>query len=154
VREGKFREDLLYRINTVEITVPPLFDRPEDIALIAEHFLTRFSHKYQKPYLRLSAAAITSLQKYAWPGNVRELQHALERAVIMCDGHELVPADFGSLQKQETSDFAFDKLHLETLEAWAIRKAIAKHGGNISHAAEELGLSRGALYRRIETYGI
>jgi len=72
----------------------------------------------------------------------------------MCDSHELVPADFGSLQKQETADFAFDKLHLETLEAWAIRKAIAKHGGNISHAAEELGLSRGALYRRIETYGI
>ena len=154
VREGRFREDLLYRINTVEITVPPLFERPEDIPLIAAHFLTRFSHKYQKSYLSLSAAAITMLQKYAWPGNVRELQHALERAVIMCDGHELVPADFGSLQKQETPDFAFDKLHLETLEAWAIRKAIAKHGGNISHAAEELGLSRGALYRRMETYGI
>jgi DNA-binding NtrC family response regulator len=154
VREGKFREDLLYRINTVEITVPPLFERPDDIPLIAGHFLTRFSNKYQKSYLTLSAAAIATLQKYAWPGNVRELQHALERAVIMCDGHELAPADFGSLQKQETPDFAFDKLHLETLEAWAIRKAIAKHGGNISHAAEELGLSRGALYRRMETYGI
>jgi two-component system, NtrC family, response regulator HydG len=154
VREGRFREDLLYRINTVEIIVPPLFERPEDIPVIAAHFLTRFSHKYQKSYLTLSAAAITFLKKYAWPGNVRELQHALERAVIMCDGQELVPGDFASLQRQEAPDFAFDKLHLETLEAWAIRKAIAKHGGNISHAAEELGLSRGALYRRIETYGI
>jgi two-component system, NtrC family, response regulator HydG len=154
VREGRFREDLLYRINTVEIVVPPLFERPEDIPVIAAHFLTRFSHKYQKSYLTLSAAAIAFLKKYAWPGNVRELQHALERAVIMCDGQELVPGDFASLQRQEAPDFAFDKLHLETLEAWAIRKAIAKHGGNISHAAEELGLSRGALYRRIETYGI
>jgi two-component system response regulator HydG len=154
VREGRFREDLLYRINTVEITVPPLFERPDDIALIAAHFLTRFSQKYQKSYLALSPPAITFLKKYPWPGNVRELQHAMERAVIMCDGQELMPGDFGSLQKQETPDFAFDKLHLETLEAWAIRKAIAKHGGNISHAAEELGLSRGALYRRIETYGI
>jgi len=154
VKEGRFREDLLYRINTVEMTVPPLHERPEDIPLIAEHFLLKFSHKYQKPYLKFTKEAMADLQKYRWPGNIRELQHALERAVIMCDAEEIRPVDFGLLQKQLSSDFAFDHLNLEKLEAWAIRKAIAKHGGNVSHAAEELGLSRGALYRRMETYGI
>jgi two-component system response regulator HydG len=154
VKEGKFREDLLYRINTVEITLPPLHDRIDDIPLIAEHFLTRFSNKYQKPHLKISNQAIASLQKYAWPGNIRELQHALERAVIMCEGKELEPEDFGSIQKQNAHELSLDDFNLERLEAWAIRKAIAKHGGNISHAAEELGLSRGALYRRMETYGI
>jgi two-component system, NtrC family, response regulator HydG len=153
VKEGKFREDLLYRINTVEITVPPLHERLEDIALIAQHFLEKYSQKYQKSYLAFSKMVVPFLQKYHWPGNVRELQHALERAVIMCEGQELLPDDFGALGKQQI-DFVFDHLNLEKLEAWAIRKAIAKHGGNISHAAEELGLSRGALYRRMETYGI
>lgn len=154
VKEGKFREDLLYRINTVEITVPPLYERPEDIPLIADHFLKKFSHKYQKPYLTFSATVMDYLQKYRWPGNIRELQHSLERAVIMCEGREVTEGDFGALQKSNASDIVFDHLNLEKLEAWAIRKAIAKHGGNISHAAEELGLSRGALYRRMETYGI
>jgi two-component system response regulator HydG len=154
VKEGKFREDLLYRINTVEITVPPLYERPEDIPLIADHFLKKFGHKYQKPYLTFSATVMDYLQKYRWPGNIRELQHSLERAVIMCEGREVTEGDFGALQKSNASDIVFDHLNLEKLEAWAIRKAIAKHGGNISHAAEELGLSRGALYRRMETYGI
>lgn len=154
VKEGKFREDLLYRINTVEITLPPLHDRTEDIPLIAEHFLSRFSTKYQKPFLKISDKAISYLQKYSWPGNIRELQHALERAVIMCEGKELEPEDFGSKYNQSSNELSFDDFNLERLEAWAIRKAIAKHGGNISHAAEELGLSRGALYRRMETYGI
>jgi len=154
VKEGKFREDLLYRINTVEITLPLLHDRVDDIPLIAEHFLHRFSQKYQKPYLKLSDKTITYLQKYHWPGNIRELQHALERAVIMSEGKALEPEDFGSMHKQSASDLSLDDFNLEKLEAWAIRKAIAKHGGNISHAADELGLSRGALYRRMETYGI
>jgi two-component system response regulator HydG len=154
VKDGKFREDLLYRINTVEIMVAPLFERSEDIPLLIDHFLTRFSQKYQKPYLKIDADTIAHLQKYRWPGNIRELQHALERAVIMCEGTELKSEDFGALRKQMTADFMFDHLNLEKLEAWAIRKAIAKHGGNISHAAEELGLSRGAMYRRMETYGI
>ena len=154
VREGKFREDLLYRINTVEITVPPLFERPEDIPLIADHFLARFRQKYHKPYLRISKDVIVFLQKYPWPGNVRELQHAVERAVIMCEGEELQQRDFGSLEKQTAGDFMFDHLNLGKLEEWAVRKALAKHGGNVSQAAEELGLSRGALYRRMEMYGI
>lgn len=154
VKEGKFREDLLYRINTVEMTVPPLHDRAEDIPLIATHFLKKFSAKYQKPYLKLSEAALAQLQGYRWPGNIRELQHAVERAVIMCEGEELLPDDFGRDPHSVQGEFSFERLNLEQLEAWAIRKAIAKHHGNISHAAEELGLSRGALYRRIETYGI
>ncbi|SKC54576.1 sigma-54-dependent transcriptional regulator [Ohtaekwangia koreensis] len=154
VQEGKFREDLFYRINTVEITVAPLHDRPEDIPLLADHFLSRFSHKYQKSYLKLSDTVMTHLQKYRWPGNIRELQHAIERAVIMCEGQEIQMQDLGALQKQLSSEFSFDSFNLEKLEAWAIRKAIAKHQGNISHAADELGLSRGALYRRMQLYGI
>jgi two-component system response regulator HydG len=154
VKEGKFREDLYYRINTVELTLPPLQDRAEDIPLLAEHFLSRFSHKYQKPYLKFTDDVIYTLQKYRWPGNIRELQHAVERAVIMCEGQQIESADFGTLQKQMSSEVTFEDFNLEKLEAWAIRKAIAKHHGNISHAADELGLSRGALYRRIQTYGI
>lgn len=154
VREGKFREDLLYRINTVEITVPPLHERMEDIPLITTHFLDKFKHKYQKPYLKLSREVVKALQQYPWPGNIRELQHALERAVIMCEAEALTAEDLGSLRKQTSGEFRFDHFNLEQLEAWAIRKAIAKHGGNISHAAEELGLSRGALYRRMDSYGI
>jgi len=154
VREGKFREDLRYRINTVEITVPPLADRPEDIGLIARYFIKKFSHKYQKEYSDLSPALLTYLQNYTWPGNVRELQHAVERAVIMGEGTALSPQDFGMLRKAGDDDFSIDDLNLQKLEAWAIRKSVARHNGNISHAAEELGLSRGALYRRMETYGI
>ena len=138
----------------MEIQVPPLFERPEDIPLIAEHFLDRFAQKYHKPHLRLAKDAISWLQKYSWPGNIRELQHAMERAVIMCEGEELQSADFGSREKQIAGDFMFDHLNLEKLEEWAVRKALAKHGGNVSQAAEELGLSRGALYRRMEQYGI
>jgi DNA-binding NtrC family response regulator len=154
VADGIFREDLLYRLNTVEITVPPLYDRVEDIPSLAEYYVERFGHKYQKPNLKLPPTVIQELQKYRWPGNIRELQHAIERAVIMSEGEELSIDDFGALAKNHQEGFDFNHLNLEQLEAWAIRKAIAKHGGNISHAAEELGLSRGALYRRIETYGI
>ncbi|MEJ7642984.1 MAG: sigma-54 dependent transcriptional regulator [Chryseolinea sp.] len=153
VASGTFREDLLYRINTVEITVPSLFDRPEDISLLGAHFLKKFSQKYQKPYLHLTAEVIKYLEKYHWPGNIRELEHAIERAVIMCETEVLTTADFDKLQTNP-DEFIFDNLNLEKLEAWAIRKAIAKHNGNVSHAAEELGLSRGALYRRIDTYGL
>lgn len=154
VREGRFREDLLYRINTVEINVPPLFERVEDIPLIADHFLKRLTQKYHKPTLTISKEATKYLQKYPWPGNIRELQHALERAVIMCDTSELQPSDFGSLEKQIAGEFMFENLNLQKLEAWAVRKALAKYGGNVSQAAEELGISRGALYRRMELYGI
>jgi two-component system, NtrC family, response regulator HydG len=154
VADGTFREDLLYRINTVEITVPPLYDRLEDIPDLASYYNDKFRFKYQKPYLKLPPNVVEQLQKYRWPGNIRELQHAVERAVIMSEGEELSMDDFGNLLRISSDGFNFDHLNLEKLEAWAIRKAIAKHKGNISHAADELGLSRGALYRRIETYGI
>lgn len=151
---GTFREDLLYRLNTVELTLPALFERMEDLPLLANHFLSRFAQKYQKPSLEIPAPVMTALQQYAWPGNVRELQHAIERAVIMSEGTALTEHDFGLGREGQAAAFAFERLNLEKIEAWAIRKAIAKHGGNISHAAEELGLSRGALYRRMEAYGI
>ena len=151
---GTFREDLLYRLNTVEITVPPLFERLDDISLIATHFLEKFATKYQKRNIKLDLKAMDALKKYHWPGNIRELQHTLERAVIMSDHEVLAEQDLALTGNEHSSEFVFEHLNLEKLEAWAIRKAIAKHGGNISHAAEELGLSRGALYRRMETYGI
>jgi transcriptional regulator with PAS, ATPase and Fis domain len=154
VKEGTFREDLLYRINTVELTVAPLYERPEDIPALAKYYTGKFRQKYQKPYLTLPETVIRELEKYRWPGNIRELQHAVERAVIMSEKEELSIEDFGTLLGNHSDGFDFDRLNLEKLEAWAIRKAIAKHKGNISHAAEELGLSRGALYRRLETYGI
>lgn len=154
VKDAKFREDLLYRINTVAIDIPPLFERPEDIPPLVDHFLAKFISKYHKPDLRISKDAMDFLSRYSWPGNVRELLHALERAVILCEGVEVRRADFGSLEKQAAGDFMFDELNLEKLEAWAVRKALARHGGNVSQAAEELGLSRGALYRRMEQYGI
>lgn len=154
VATGAFREDLLYRLNTVEMTLPSLFERMEDVPLLANHFLTRFAQKYQKPKLEIPTPVMASLLQYAWPGNVRELQHSIERAVIMSDGNTLTEQDFGLGRENQAGTFAFDRLNLEKIEEWAIRRAIAKHGGNISHAAEELGLSRGALYRRMETYGI
>lgn len=154
VREGKFREDLLYRINTVEIHVPPLHERMDDVPLIAAHFLQKLGNKYHKPDLKLSQEAVAALRKYPWPGNIRELQHTLERAVILCESSVLTPDDFSSLHKQSAAEFMFDDLNLEKLEAWAVRRALSKHGGNVSQAAEELGLSRGALYRRMEQYGI
>ena len=154
VKEGRFREDLLYRINTVEIHVPSLVERSEDIPLIADHFLGKLGVKYHKQGLHLTPDVISLLQKYHWPGNIRELQHALERAVILCDGPSLQLSDFGSLEKQMSGTFTLEDLNLERLEEWAVRKALNKHGGNVSQAAEALGLSRGALYRRMEQYGI
>jgi len=154
VKDGRFREDLLYRINTVEIHVPALLDRSEDIPLLTTHFAKKLAARYHKTDLRISQDAIARLQQYQWPGNIRELQHALERAVILCEGTEVTADDFASLDKNSNSTLAFDNLNLQKLEEWAIRRALAKHNGNVSHAAEELGLSRGALYRRIEQYGI
>ncbi len=154
VKEGKFREDLFYRINTVEVVVPSLFDRMEDFEGLIDHFLRKFSAKYQKAGLDIPDEVMLALKKYRWPGNIRELQHAVERAVILCEKTALSLDDFGIAKSENSGELIFDHLNLERLEHWAIRKAIDKHKGNVSHAAEELGLSRGALYRRIEKYGI
>jgi DNA-binding NtrC family response regulator len=153
VEEGKFRQDLLYRINTVEITIPPLCDRVDDIPMLANHFLNHYAKKYRKEVLTISPEAMNKLKKYAWPGNVRELQHAIERALIMADSAALQESDFLFSRKGNDSNTA-DTLNLDEVERAAVAKAIQLHSGNISKAAEELGLTRASLYRRMEKYGL
>lgn len=154
VKEGGFRQDLLYRINTIEIALPPLRERSEDIPLLAEHFLNKYKTKYNKMGLYVPDHVMNKLTKYDWPGNIRELQHTIERAVIMSDGKQLKVSDM-NLSETNTAELDLaEDLNLEKLEGWAIEAAIKKHQGNISHAASELGLSRGAMYRRMEKYGL
>ncbi|HZX73332.1 MAG TPA: sigma-54 dependent transcriptional regulator [Cyclobacteriaceae bacterium] len=153
VQEGKFRQDLLYRINTVEIQIPPLCDRVEDIPMLANHFLNYYAKKYRKEVLSISPEALTKLKKYAWPGNVRELQHSIERALIMADSHTLQESDFLFSRSRNEAPSA-DTLNLDEVEKAAVTKAIQLHNGNISKAADELGLTRASLYRRMEKYGI
>lgn len=155
VTEKKFRQDLLYRINTVEISLPPLRERLEDIPLLVEHFLEIYSKKYKKSIMRASPTALKKLQKYNWPGNVRELQHTIERVVIMSDSEILQPSDFFfSTPETKEEHLTFENYNLEEAEKVLIRKAISKHGGNISQAAKELGLTRTSLYRRLEKYDL
>lgn len=155
VSENKFRQDLLYRINTVEIHTPPLRERPEDIPLLVNHFLKIYCKKYNKALKKISAATLKKLEKYRWPGNVRELQHALERAVIMSDSMVFQPSDFFFPSPEAKEEgLVFEDYNLEEIEKLIIRKTITKHGGNISHAAKELGLSRTSLYRRLEKHGL
>lgn len=155
VNDGQFRQDLLYRINTVEINLPPLSERVEDIPLLIDHFLDIYSKKYQRQVKRINSATLKRLEKYPWPGNVRELQHAIERAIIMSDSQVLQPSDF-LLSGQESKDngLVFDSYQLDEVEKTIIRKALSKHGGNISQTAKELGLTRTSLYRRLDKYGI
>ena len=154
VEDGNFRQDLLYRINTIEIHRPPLRERGNDIILLADHFLDRYTRKYKKKIHGLTREAKNKLLKYAWPGNVRELQHTIERAVILGDGSMLKPENFlfhtTSKQKKEEEVV----LNLEQLERQAIEKALRISNGNISRAAEYLGITRFALYRKLEKLGL
>ena len=154
VEDGNFRQDLLYRINTIEIHIPPLRERGNDIILLADHFLDRYTRKYKKKIHGLTREAKNKLLKYAWPGNVRELQHTIERAVILGDGSMLKPENFlfhtTSKQKKEEEVI----LNLEQLERQAIEKALRISNGNISRAAEYLGITRFALYRKLEKLGL
>ena len=156
VNENTFRQDLLYRINTVEIKLPPLRDRIEDIPLLARHFVDSYTKKYRKDVRSLSDDAIYRLQKYSWPGNIRELQHAVERAIIMSDNEVLGPEDFFFLTQSKASsqDVNTDNLNLDEVERSVIERAINMHNGNISKAAKELGLTRASLYRRLEKHGL
>jgi len=155
VEENKFRQDLLYRINTVEIKLPPLRERDGDIQLLSEYFLGIYGKKYNKPHLKLSKTAKGALEQYEWPGNVRELQHAIERAVILCETGELQATDFRFLISKPSQGSSKNQPHkLGEIEKNVIKKALVKNGGNISHAAKELGLTRAALYRRIEKHGL
>lgn len=150
VAENRFRQDLYYRINTVEVQIPALRDRPEDIGLLAQYFLDRYKQKYHKPALELTEALQSGLTQFPWPGNIRELDHCLERSVILSNDHKLqllIP----QLEEQEST---IVNLNIEEMEEVLIRKALRKHTGNISLAAEDLGLSRAALYRRMEKFGL
>ncbi len=155
VAEGEYRQDLLYRINTVEIHLPPLRNRTGDIPILAEHFLKIFAKKYHKDIQGISSAAMKKLNIYPWPGNVRELQHALERAIIMSEGKILDSDDFllSSAQKKGT-DLDINTYNLEDIEKKIIHKVLKQNQGNISQAAKELGLTRTSLYRRMEKYEI
>lgn len=153
VKQQNFRQDLLYRINTVEIHLPSLRDRGEDVILLANHYLHIFAQKYKKSDLTFDAATLNLFQEYQWPGNVRELQHAIERAVIMCDSQQLTPTDFPICQTpQQLSEIT--TFNLEEIEKTTIEKALNHYLGNVSHAAKALGLTRTSLYRRMEKYGI
>lgn len=156
ISQGKFRQDLLYRINTVEIHLPPLRERQEDLPLLANHFLQVYAKKYMKKMKGISASALRKLEQYAWPGNIRELQHAIERAVIMSDTDKLEPQDFilsSSMDSKSNFDLP-DGNNLDDLERNVISKVLAKHKGNVSHAAKELGLTRTSLYRRLDKHGL
>ena len=155
VAKGTFRQDLLFRINTVEFMLPPLHQRAEDILLLANHFLHTFSTKYHKNIGRINDKAAQLLLNYHWPGNVRELQHVIERAIIMAEGLEINTDDLQlSPQRFGSSNQAAVPLDLEEMEKMMVQKAIEHHKGNISRAAAELGLTRAALYRRIEKFGL
>jgi DNA-binding NtrC family response regulator len=155
VARNEFRQDLLYRINTVEIQLPPLRERQEDISLLADHFLGIFSIKYKKRITGISAPALKKLERYRWPGNIRELIHTLERAVILSESQMLQPADFLFPDtEKEAEGVVFDNYNLEEVEKAVIRKALKKHAGNVSRAAKDLGLTRTSLYRRMEKYGL
>jgi len=155
VAGNKFRQDLLYRINTVEIELPPLRQRTEDIPLLADHFLAIYCKKYHKPAKTIHHLAWKKLAGYPWPGNVRELSHVIERAVIMSEASTLQANDFFIPESEKSdSQVTLENLNMEDVEKLLIRKALDKFAGNISQAADELGLSRAALYRRIEKYGL
>ncbi|MGD9190768.1 MAG: sigma-54 dependent transcriptional regulator [Desulfobacterales bacterium] len=155
VAKNDFRQDLLYRINTVEINLPPLRERQEDISLLVDHFLGIFAKKYQKTITGVSSPALKKLERYQWPGNIRELIHTLERSVILAESQMLQPSDFLFPETEKDVDsIVFENYNLEDVEKTIIRKTLKKHKGNISHASEELGLTRTSLYRRMEKYGI
>ncbi|MFP3599110.1 sigma-54-dependent transcriptional regulator [Chryseobacterium sp. SIMBA_029] len=150
VAENRFRQDLYYRINTVEIQIPALRERPEDIGLLAHYFLDRYKQKYHQPNLELTDDLLLTLKNYPWPGNIRELDHCLERSVILSNDNHLQLL----MPQPEEFENTIVNLNIEEMEEILIKKALKKHTGNISLAAEDLGLSRAALYRRMEKFGL
>ena len=153
VADNHFREDLYYRINTIEIQIPPLRDRDQDILLLAEHFLNIYRRKYGKPLLKINSTAMDKLNSYPWPGNIRELRHTIEKAVILSEGDTLTPGDFLFTVEAEAS-MEPETLNLDEVEKSTIAKALKKYGGNLSKTAEELGITRKTLYSKIEKYDL
>ena len=152
VTAGRFREDLLFRLNTIEIKLPPLRERREDIRPLAEHFLGRYANRYGKPVAGFEPDAVEALEAHPWPGNVRELDHALERAVLLAQGGMIRSGELGL--RGSAGLPRLEDLPLEEVERLLIRKALDRHGGNVSQAAKSLGLSRSALYRRLQQHGL
>ncbi|MFZ0037216.1 MAG: sigma-54 dependent transcriptional regulator [Candidatus Acidiferrales bacterium] len=153
VRAGKFREDLLFRLNTIEIHVPPLRERKEDIPLLALHFLRQSAQRYRKNLAGFEPVALQLMLDHPWPGNVRELDHSVERAVLLAEGEQVRASDLGLRVSRDTS-LRLDDMGLEDVERVLIQKALARFGGNVSHASKALGLSRSALYRRLQKYNL
>jgi DNA-binding NtrC family response regulator len=153
VEAGHFRRDLLFRLNTIEIHLPPLRDRRDDLAPLARHFLWQQLQRYRKNIDGFDAAALQAMLKYEWPGNVRELEHTIERAVLMARSTTIQATDLGLASGAESAG-SLEELSLEEVEAMLIKKALARCDGNVSRAADALGLSRSALYRRLEKYGL
>lgn len=158
IEEKLFRQDLIYRINTIEIEMPPLRERLGDIPLLAQHFLMTYAKKYHKVAHKISAAALKRLEKHSWPGNIRELQHSIERAVIMSNEAVIQPEDFNfnvnATAKEKDASIILDQFNMEEVERVLIKKVLAKNNGNITHAAGEIGLTRSSFYRRLEKYGL
>jgi len=154
VEEGDFRDDLLYRINTVEIVIPPLRERREDVPLLAYHYLDQFKKKYNKPSLKIGEDVLDSLAEYHWPGNIRELQHAVERAVIMSEEEVLSPADFMLGNQAVKAGLSVQVGKIDDMEKAAITRALNKGHKNMDQVADEVGLSRATLYRKMKKYGL
>lgn len=150
--EDKFRRDLLYRVNTIEITLPPLRERKQDIPLLLDHFLLKYKVKHHKPNLKFLTKAYKQASNYSWPGNIRELEHIVERAVLLCND-EIISLDY-ILSQNSDEDFNHTSLNLDEMEKKMIKKALKIYEGNISLASKDLGLTRPALYRRLEKYGL
>ena len=153
VSAGRFREDLLFRLNTIEIRLPPLRERKEDIPILAVHFLAQYRERYRRPVSGFDDAALVALTEHSWPGNVRELDHTVERAVLMAEGTVIRPSNLG-LRASRDGNVRIEEMGLDEVERFLIQKAMARHSGNISHAARALGLSRSGLYRRIKKFGL
>jgi DNA-binding NtrC family response regulator len=151
--KGTFRSDLLFRLNTIEVHLPPLRERREDIPLLAQHFLAAYAQRYRKPVQRFESSTMQKMLEYFWPENVRELDHSVERAVLLAQGDSVRPSDLGLSERRESTS-SIEEMSLEEVESLLIRKTLARFSGNISHASEALGLSRSALYRRIQKYGL
>jgi DNA-binding NtrC family response regulator len=153
IAAGRFREDLFYRVNTVVLHLPPLRERREDILPLAEHYLARYTAKYGRPFAGFDREARRALEAHVWPGNVRELGHAIERAVLMGMGEQIGAADLG-LGIEAVAEPVADEMTLEQAEKVFIQKVLARHGGDVRKAAEQLGMSRSALYRRLQQFGL
>jgi DNA-binding NtrC family response regulator len=153
VQNGRFRQDLLFRLNTIEIHIPPLRERREDITALASHFLALHAQRYRKPIAAFDQNAAQALLEHRWQGNVRELNHVIERAVLMAQGNTVKSGDL-ALRAGGGASPRLDEMSLEEVEEFLIRKALARYAGNVSHAASALGLSRSALYRRLQRFGL